>query len=64
MAQAPDIFSSARGLLEMLSSGDVSAAELLEAHAARSEKVNPAINAVVRDDLTAARERARELDRM
>ena len=58
MAQAPDIFSSARSLLEMLSGGDISAAELLEAHAARFEKVNPAINAVVRDDLTAARARA------
>lgn len=64
MAQAPDIFSSARDLLEMLSGGEVAAAELLEAHAARSGKVNPAINAVVRDDLAAARARARDLDRM
>ncbi len=64
MAQAPDIFSSARDLLAMLSSREVSAAELLEAHAARHEKVNPAINAVVREDLTAARTRARDLDRM
>jgi amidase len=64
MAQAPDIFSTARDLLEMLSRGDVSAAELLEVHAARYETANPAINAVVREDLTGARARARDLDRM
>jgi amidase len=64
MTQAPDTFASARDLLELVSSGDASAVELLEAHVARLEKVNPTVNAVVREDLAAARARARELDRM
>ncbi len=64
MTQAPDTFFSAREQLELLSGREVSAAELLEAHAARSAQVNPAINAVVREDLATARARARELDRL
>ncbi len=64
MTQAPDTFSSAREQLDLLSSGDISAAELLEAHVARCAEVNAVINAVVRQDLAAARARARELDRL
>ena len=64
MTQAPELFSSARTLLDRLSSGETSAVDLLDAHVARSEAVNPTVNAVVRNDLGAARERARELDRM
>ena len=64
MTQAPETFSSARTLLDRLSSGETSAVDLLEAHVKRCEAVNPAINAVVREDLSAARERARELDKM
>jgi amidase len=64
MSQAPDIFSSAHDLLEQISSGDVSASDMLEAHVVRCEQANPTINAVVRTDLPAARARARDLDRM
>ena len=64
MSQAPDIFSSARELLEHISSGKVSASDMLEAHLARYEQANPTINAVVRTDLAAARAQARELDRV
>ncbi|MDP3737316.1 MAG: amidase family protein [Hyphomonadaceae bacterium] len=64
MTQAPEIFSSARTLLDRLSSGETSAVDLLEAHVARCATVNAAVNAVVRNDLGAARERARELDKM
>lgn len=63
MSQAPDIFSSARDLLDQISRGEASAAEILEAHIARSRHVNPAVNAVVREDIEAARLRARDLDR-
>jgi amidase len=64
MAQAPHIFSTARAQLDQLALGQVSAAELLEEHIARSGVVNPAINAVVRTDLENARNRAAELDRL
>jgi amidase len=64
MTQASDIFSSAVDLLEQISRGEKSAAELLEAHVVRYRQVNPAINAVVREDLEAARLRAQALDRM
>jgi amidase len=50
--------------LDQLALGQVSAAELLEEHIARSGVVNPAINAVVRTGLDAARLRAQELDRL
>ncbi len=63
MSQAPDIFSSARELLEQISSGKVSASDMLEAHIARNDKANPTINAVVRTDLAAARAQARDLDK-
>jgi amidase len=59
-----DPFASARDLLETVSSGDISAVDLLETHVERYETVNPAINAVVRTDLPGARQRARELDRL
>ena len=64
MAQPPHIFSTARMQLDQLALGQVSAAELLEEHIARSGIVNPAINAVVRTDLETARVRAMELDRL
>ena len=64
MAQAPDIFSSALDLLDQISRGEVSAAEMLEAHVARCKAANPAINAVVREELETARLRAQGLDRM
>jgi amidase len=58
------LFLSAREQLERIASGKESASDLLEASIARSEQVNPAINAVVRTDLNAARARAAELDRL
>src|SRR5689334_10176469 len=64
MTGAPDIFLSAHDLLERLSSGNISATDLLDAEIARSGKVNPAVNAVVRTDLAAAQARARGLDQM
>jgi amidase len=64
MTQAPSIFLTARTQLDQLALGQMSAADLLEEHIARYEKVNPAVNAVVRTNLEAARTRARELDRL
>ncbi|MEQ1607698.1 MAG: amidase family protein [Hyphomonadaceae bacterium] len=64
MTQAPHIFLSARTQLNQLALGQVSAADLLEEHMARSGVVNPAINAVVRTDIEGARARAKELDRL
>lgn len=64
MTQAPNIFLTARTQVDRLALGQVSAADLLEEHVARYEAVNPAVNAVVRTDLEAARGRARELDRL
>lgn len=64
MTQTPDIFLTARTQLDRLALGQVSAADLLEEHIARYQAVNPAVNAVVRTDLEAARARARELDRL
>lgn len=64
MTQAPSIFLTARTQLDRLALGQVSAAALLEEHVARYEAVNPAVNAVVRTNLEAARARALELDRL
>ncbi|MEQ1785183.1 MAG: amidase family protein, partial [Hyphomonadaceae bacterium] len=64
MAQAPNIFLTARTQLDRLALGQVSAADLLEEHVARYVVANPAVNAVVRTDLEAARARAGELDRL
>jgi amidase len=63
MSDAPEVYRTAREHLEDIASGETSAADLLELHIERSEAVNPAINAVIRTDLAAARARARELDR-
>ena len=59
-----DTFGSARGMLEGLASGRVTAGDLLERHIERCNEANPKVNAVVRTDLSAARNRARELDRL
>ncbi len=64
MTEHHDFYQPARQMLEDLSSGETSAADLLELHLDRHDAVNPAVNAVVRADLTAARARARDLDRM
>ena len=49
------VYLSARAMADAVRSGDVSAAELVEAHLARIDAVNPALNAVVQ----VAAERAR-----
>ena len=64
MTETSVLFLSAREQLERIASGKETASDLLEASVARSEQVNPAINAVVRTDLNAARVRAAELDRL
>ena len=52
----------ATGQLAALSSGRISAVELLEAHHRRYEEVNGPLNAVVVTDMARARERARAID--
>lgn len=64
MTQAPNIFVSARTQIDRLALRQVSSVDLLEEHVARYQAVNPAINAVVRTSLEAARRRAEELDRL
>ena len=64
MTQAPNIFLTARTQLDRLALGQVSAVDLLEEHVARYQVANPAVNAVVRTDLEAARTRARDLDQL
>ena len=63
MSEASEVYSTARALLEEVASGETSAADLLERHIERYEAVNPRLNAVVRTDLSAARARARDLDK-
>jgi amidase len=64
LTETSALFLPARDLLERIASGKETASGLLEASIARCEQVNPAINAVVRMDLHAARARAAELDRL
>jgi amidase len=52
----------AHRLIDLLRHRKVSAADLLEQHAARLASLNPALNAVVATDLDGARARAREAD--
>lgn len=52
----------AHRLIDLLRSRKVSALDLLEQHAARLARLNPALNAVVATDLDGARERARAAD--
>jgi amidase len=56
------VFSSATQLAAAILSGDVSAADVLEAHLAHIERYNPALNAIVTLDAGRARERARAAD--
>lgn len=53
---------SASELVRRIASGEVTTAEAVEAHIARVEQVNPAINAVVVKRYDAARAEAREVD--
>ena len=49
------------GLAELIKKGEVSAIELLEESIARTEKVNPRINAVIRPMFDIARARAKQV---
>src|SRR3954447_1051557 len=55
---------SARELARLLADRELSAGEVLEAHLARIERINPAVNAVVTLEREAALRRAQELDRL
>src|SRR5947209_9453978 len=54
---------SATEMARHVASGDISAHELVEAHIARIEAVNPKLNAVVVKRYDAARAEARDIDR-
>jgi amidase len=56
------IYSSASELARAIRGGEVSSAEVVEAHLKRIEEVNPRLNAVVHLTADAARKRAREAD--
>src|SRR5918993_3999469 len=56
------IYSSASELARAIRGGEVSSAEVVEAHLARIGEVNPKLNAVVHLTADAARQRAREAD--
>jgi amidase len=60
--QKIDIWSSAREQARALRDREISVSELLSIYRKRIEQFNPALNAVVVDNLNAAEERARELD--
>ncbi len=55
-------FLPATALADMVRAGKLGALELLDHFIARTERLNPRINAVVVRDFDRARERARELD--
>ncbi|MCP5200036.1 MAG: amidase [Gammaproteobacteria bacterium] len=54
----------ARAQRALVARGEVSPSELLEAHLARIEQVNPRLNAIVTLDVEGARTQARHLDRL
>jgi amidase len=56
------IYSSATELARAIREREVSSGEVVEAHLARIEEVNPKLNAVVQLTAEAARARAREAD--
>ena len=64
--QQPDAICEldATALAARLVAGELSAAEVLEAHLERIAEVNPALNAVVTIDIEGARARAAALDRL
>jgi amidase len=55
-------FLSATRLSALIRGGDIGCLELLDRHIARTERLDPAINAVVVRDFDRARDRARALD--
>src|ERR671929_2249997 len=56
------IYASASELARAIREGKVSSSEVVEAHLARIEEVNPKLNAVVHLTADVARARAREAD--
>ena len=57
-------FQPAWRQMEALNQGRITSVELLEAHLARFRNANKSLNAVIKTDITRARERANGLDRM
>ena len=55
LSEHPLTLLSASAIAERIRSGEVTSREVLEAHIARIEEVNPAINALVTDTFDAAR---------
>lgn len=53
---------TATELRQLITSGEVSCVEVLDAHISRIEEVNPSINAIVTQSFESARKRASELD--
>jgi amidase len=56
------VFATTKQLAAAIRTGQVSAAEVLEAHLAQIEERNPVLNAIVTLDAAGARKRAREAD--
>lgn len=63
MSYSPLLLASARQLAELIRARRVSSREVVDAHIAHLERVNPVINAVVRDRFARARLEADEADR-
>ncbi|MCU0870614.1 MAG: amidase [Burkholderiales bacterium] len=62
MSAPPPVFESAVSLMRRLDARDVSATEVLEAHIAQIERVDPHVNAVVTRTFDAARRDAASID--
>jgi fatty acid amide hydrolase 2 len=60
---SPLALESATSLARRIRNGERSSAEIVEAHIARIEAVNPSLNAVVAERFEAARQEAKEADR-
>ena len=63
VAEEPVVGAGARALAARIARGELSARDAVEAHIARIEEVNPALNAVVWKRYDEARAEAREVDR-
>ena len=59
---SPFLFESATSLARAIRAGEATSAEIVEAHIARIQSVNPVLNAVVSDRFEAARQEAKEAD--
>lgn len=60
----PLLLASASHLARLIRDGDVTSREVVDAHIAHARKVNPVLNAVVRDRFEAAQAEARKADEL